>query len=83
MLQKLGDHIKSCLRHSDECRAAAGLLPMRRPRATESPRRLLSGRMWPRPTSKPERFLLDAQRNKLPKEVERLPGDAIGESSKS
>jgi hypothetical protein len=77
MLQKLGDHITACLERAEQCKGAAA--------AATDP--LVSSQLsdlelqW-RHVAKSyefiaslEQFLLSAQKNALPHEVERLPHD--------
>lgn len=77
MLQKLGDHITACLKRADQCKAAAAT-------ATDAvvQSQLSDLEVQWRHVAKSyefiaslERFLVDAQKNALPHQVEQLPKD--------
>jgi hypothetical protein len=77
MLQKLGDHITACLERAEQCKAAAAAATDPLVRSQLSDLEL----QW-RHVAKSyefiaslEQFLLSAQKNALPHEVERLPRD--------
>jgi hypothetical protein len=77
MLQKLGDHIKSCLSRSEACKLAAD-------KSTDAEmRKQLTelGLQWEHVAKSYEfiesleRFLMDQHKNALPHDVEKLPKD--------
>jgi hypothetical protein len=78
MLQKLGDHIKSCLEQADQCKEAA---------ASEADDRVRTNLLaletqWRHVAASYEfiasleTFLLDQQKHTLPHELEKLPKDS-------
>jgi hypothetical protein len=77
MLQKLGDHIRACVERADQCKVAASAAtdPLVRSQLSDL------GVQWRHVAqsyefiASLEKFLLDAQKNTLPHEVERLPKD--------
>jgi hypothetical protein len=83
MLQKLGDHIQSCLQHADRCRAAA---ESERDIRVRSQLEAL-GQQWQHVAktyefvASLEKFLLDQHRQALPNEVEKLPTEPPQEIS--
>ena len=78
MLQRLSDHIKSCLQRAEQCRKAASS------QTDEEVRRHLLDleQQWQHVAKSYEfiesleRFLLDQQKHTLPTEVAKLPTDA-------
>jgi hypothetical protein len=77
MLQKLGDHIKACLSRAEACKIAA-----EKTSDAEVRKHLTElGLQWEHVAKSYEfiesleRFLLDQQKNTLPREVEKLPKD--------
>jgi hypothetical protein len=78
MLQKLGDHIATCLKRADQCKAAAAAATDPTIRSQLSDLEV----QW-RHVAKSyefiaslEQFLVDAQKHTLPHEVEQLPKDS-------
>jgi hypothetical protein len=77
MLQKLGDHIQSCLERADQCQAAAAL----ESNADIKAQLLSLETQWRHVATtyefvvSLEKFLMDQQKHTLPHEVEQLPKD--------
>ena len=78
VLQKLGDHIKSCLERADQCRegAARASDPVVRSQLSDLELQWRHCAKSYEFVESLERFLIDQQRHSLPTAVEKLPKDA-------
>ena len=77
MLQKLGDHITACVERAEQCKVAATAAtdPLVRSQLSDLAVQWRHVSQSYEFIASLEKFLLDAQKNALPHEVERLPKD--------
>ena len=78
MLQKLGDHITTCVERAEQCKAAASsaIDPLVQSQLSDLALQWQHVAQSYEFIASLEKFLLDAQKNALPHEVERLPKDS-------